>query len=131
MFSPKELEYIKSQRNLRLATVSPDGQPDVVPLTLIFDGTYFYCGGQSMHTTRKYKNVMAAGKNAKVSLEIDDIAEGGGPRGLKVYGRGEIVERDDPRREKIFIKVTPEVSWSWGIEKPMVPGSRGFQKTKH
>ncbi len=130
MFSPKELEYIKSQKLLRLATVGPDGQPDVVPLSLIFDGTYFYCGGRSMHTTRKYKNVLAAGKSAKVSLEIDDT-EVTWPRGIKVYGRGEIVEREDARRENIFIKVTPEISWSWGIEKAMVPGSAGFTKTKH
>ena len=131
MFSEKELEYIKSQKLLRLATVSPDGQPDLVPLTLSFDGTYFYCGGASMHTTRKYKNVLAAGGTAKVSIEMDDT-EVTWPRGIKIYGKGELVERDaGPRREKIFIKITPEVSWSWGVEKPMTPGATGFVKTKH
>jgi len=45
MFSDEEISYIKSQHLARLATVGPDGQPDVVPVGFDFDGTYFYCGG--------------------------------------------------------------------------------------
>ena len=125
MFSEKELVYIKSNRLVRLATVSNDMQPDVVPLTLIFDGQHFYCGGKTMHATHKYKNVLSNGKNAKVALVIDDDKGG-----IKVYGKAEIVERDDPQRENLFIKITPLVTWSWGIDTPSKPGKNIFRKTK-
>jgi pyridoxamine 5'-phosphate oxidase family protein len=44
-FSDEEVAYLRSQRLARIATVSPDGQPDVVPVGYQFDGTHFYVGG--------------------------------------------------------------------------------------
>ena len=35
------------QLHNRLATVAPDGQPDVVPVGFEFDGTSFYIGGMN------------------------------------------------------------------------------------
>ncbi len=38
MFSDKEIQYIKSQRLARIATVSAQVQPDVAPVGFDFDG---------------------------------------------------------------------------------------------
>lgn len=44
-FSEEEIAYLRSQRLARVATVSPDGQPDVAPVGFEFDGTHVYVGG--------------------------------------------------------------------------------------
>ena len=44
-FSDAELEYLRSQPLARLATVAPDGQPDVTPVALEVEGTTLWmCG---------------------------------------------------------------------------------------
>jgi pyridoxamine 5'-phosphate oxidase family protein len=48
--------YLKSQRLARLATVAPDGQPDVAPVGFEYDGQYIYIGGHNPDHTRKYRN---------------------------------------------------------------------------
>ena len=50
IFSEKEIEYLKSQRLARIATVNVSSedqtiQPDVVPVGFDFDGDYLYVGG--------------------------------------------------------------------------------------
>lgn len=42
MFSDKEINYLKSQRLARVATVSGELQPDVSPVGFEFDGESFY-----------------------------------------------------------------------------------------
>ncbi len=74
MFSEPEIQYLKSQRLARIATVSKKGQPDVVPVGFEFDGKYFYVGSHSQdifHQTLKYKNVKNG--NNLVALTIDDL----------------------------------------------------------
>ena len=44
-FTEEEITYLRSQRLARIATVDPEGQPDVAPVGFEFDGTYFYVGG--------------------------------------------------------------------------------------
>jgi len=119
MFSPKEVEYIKSQRLARIATVSAQLQPDVAPVGFEFDGQYFYVGGMQQENTLKYKNV--AGGNAKVALVIDDMEsfDPPKPRGLKVHGVAEIEQRQGHIGPGQYLKIRPERYWSWGIEEPV------------
>jgi hypothetical protein len=72
-FTSEELAYLRSQPLARVATVSPDGLPDVVPLAFEFDGTFFWVGGTGpvVANTRKFQNVRAG--NHKVALVIDDL----------------------------------------------------------
>ena len=44
-FTEEEVAYIRSQPLARVATVSADGQPDVVPVVFEFDGFHFVIGG--------------------------------------------------------------------------------------
>lgn len=53
LFSPKEVEYLKSQHLARIGTASKNGVPDVAPVGFDFDGKHFYVGG--MHLTETHK----------------------------------------------------------------------------
>jgi pyridoxamine 5'-phosphate oxidase family protein len=72
-FTAEEIAYLGSQPIARLATVSADGQPDVVPVAFEFDGTYFWVGGAgpSVVRTRKFRSIGAG--NQQVALVIDDM----------------------------------------------------------
>jgi pyridoxamine 5'-phosphate oxidase family protein len=118
MFSQQEQAYLQTQLLARLATIEPDGQPDVDVAGFEFDGARFYIGGYQLETTRKYKNIVA-GKR-KVSLIIDDLKtrEPWAPRAIKIHGTAEVVEREGRMGPSSYIAITPTVSWSWGIEEP-------------
>ena len=131
MFSEKELEYLKAHPLARLGTVTFAGQPDVDAVGYEFDGTRFYIGGTRLEDTRKYKNVAAG--NTKVSLIIDDLLmEPFVPRGIKLHGSAEIVEREGRRFGFAkYLAITPAVSWSWGVEEPhMQRGEYAPRKTR-
>jgi pyridoxamine 5'-phosphate oxidase family protein len=119
MFSQPEVDYIRLQRLARIATVSSHQQPDVAPVVFEFDGEHFYIGGRQQTSTLKYKNVLNG--NPKVALVIDDVASFNPwqPRGLKIHGTAEIVERVGMVGFGFYLKITPEKRWSWGIERPV------------
>jgi len=119
MFSEPEVEYMKSQRLCRFATVSKNGQADVVPVAFEFDGKYFYVGSHSQQifpNTRKYKNVRNGA--TKVALTIDDLKsiDPWRPRAIRVYGTAEVVDRKGIFGPGKYLRITPNVSWSFGIE---------------
>ncbi|MFI6285856.1 PPOX class F420-dependent oxidoreductase [Streptomyces sp. NPDC051018] len=117
-FSDEEIAYIGSQPLARFATVSGDGQPDVVPVAFEFDGTGFWIGGgPSAARTRKMRNVRAGQR--KVSLVIDDHVsfEPFIARGVRVYGEAEgPVERVGLVGPGTYLRISPTVSWSWNME---------------
>ena len=119
MFSNKEIQYIRSQRQARIATVSAQLQPDVAPVGFDFDGQHFYIGGLQQEKTYKYKNVAIG--NKKVALVIDDLESVSPwrPRGIKIHGLAEIIERQGRSGPALYLKLTPEKYWSWGIERPV------------
>src|SRR5271157_2666216 len=135
MFSKPEVEYLKTQRLTRFSTVSANGQPDVVPIGLEFDGKkYFYVGSHSqdiLPRTRKYKNVKA-GKN-KVAFVVDDLVsvDPWKVRGIKVFGTAEIVQHEGMFGPGEYLRITPKVSWSWGIEGVELKKDEWVLKTKH
>jgi pyridoxamine 5'-phosphate oxidase family protein len=134
LLSEPEIEYMKTQRLCRFATVSPEGQPDVVPVAFEFDGTYFYVGSHSQdifHRTRKYKNVKD-GKTS-VALTIDDLksVEPWKPRAIRVYGTAEIVEHAGIFGPGKYLRITPKVSLSFGIEGLKLKEGEWSRKTLH
>src|ERR1700724_2524964 len=97
MFSETEVEYLKSQRLGRIATVSSMGQPDVVPVGFEFDGKYFWIGSGTQEiflASKRYKNVQKG--NRKVAMVIDDVESVNPwkPRQIKIYGIAEIMDHD-------------------------------------
>jgi pyridoxamine 5'-phosphate oxidase family protein len=127
-FSDEEVAYLRSQRLARLATVAPDGQPDVVPVGFEFDGTHLYVGGLDPARTRKFRNVQAG--NTKVALVIDDLVstKPWSPRYLRIYGTAELVQRPGQFGPGPCMQITPTIStprgrvrwwamtpcWLWG-----------------
>lgn len=120
MFTQKEIEYLNTQRLARLATVAPDGQPDIVPVGYEFDGASFFIGGRDVNKTRKVKNVRAG--QQKVALVVDTLesVDPWQPRGIRVYGSADLVEREGRVGHGTYLQISPEVSWSWNVEKPSV-----------
>ncbi len=114
-FTSEEIAYMGTQRLARLATVAPDGQPDVVPVGFEFDGTYVRVGGFDPVRTRKFRNVSAG--NAKVAIVIDDLVSvrPWTPRYLRIYGTAELVERQSHSRTVAVMKITPAISWSFNL----------------
>src|SRR5260370_28241495 len=118
MFSQQEHTYLQTQLLARLATVEPDGQPDVDVVGFEFDGARFYIGGHQLETTRKYKNIVAGQR--KVALIIDDLKtrDPWAPRGIKIHGNPDGVERGARRCPSHSVATTLTVSSSWGIAGP-------------
>jgi pyridoxamine 5'-phosphate oxidase family protein len=117
-FSDEEIEYLRSQRLTRIATVGPDGQPDVAPVgfELDPDDTHLYVGGLNPEKTRKYRNVQAG--NTKVALVVDDLVstDPWTPRYLRIYGDAELVERPGQFGPARYLRIAPTISWSWNLE---------------
>lgn len=132
-FTAEEVEYLKSQRLTRLATVAPDGQPDVVPVGFDYDGTYFYIGGMDPVRTRKFRNVEAG--QAKVALVIDDLVstDPWTPRYLRVYGTAELIERQGQFGTAPYMMITPTTSWSFNLDGQSFSHDREIviQRTEH
>ena len=115
-FSEEEVAYLRSQRLARIATVSAEAQPDVVPVGFEFDGTYVYVGGIDPARTRKFRNVRSG--NTKVALVIDDLVSTSPwtPRYLRIYGNAELVERQGQFGQAAYMRITPTISWSFNLE---------------
>jgi pyridoxamine 5'-phosphate oxidase family protein len=133
-YSEPEIEYLKSQRLARIATVSKDGQPEVVPVAFEFDGKYFYVGSHSQDIflrTRKYKSVTDG--NSRVGLVIDDLesVDPWKPRGMKLYGTAEVVERNGIFGHGKYLRITPRTSWSWGLPGLSLKKGEWSHKTVH
>ena len=121
LFSEPEIQYLKTQRLARVATVSGKGQPDVVPVAFEFDvkENCFYVGSHNQeifHLTHKYKNVRDG--NNKVALVVDDLesVDPWRPRSLKVYGTAEVVDHNGQFGFGKYLCITPKTSWSLGIK---------------
>jgi len=132
-FTDEEIEYLRSQRLARIATVAPDDQPDVAPVGYEFDGTHLYIGGRDPAQTRKFRNVRAG--NAKVALVIDDLVSVNPwtPRYLRIYGTAELIERQGQFGPGHYMKITPTISWSWNLEGSAFTHDREFlpRRTVH
>jgi pyridoxamine 5'-phosphate oxidase family protein len=115
-FTEEEIAYMRSQRVARLATVASDGQPDVVPVGVQFDGTYLYVPGLDITKTRKYRNVRDG--TSRIAIVFDDFVSVNPwtPRFLRVYGTADIVEWDGFNGMKPTLRITPTISWSWNLK---------------
>jgi pyridoxamine 5'-phosphate oxidase family protein len=115
-FTEDEVAYLTAQPLGRIATVGADDQPDVAPVGFEFDGTYLWVGGRAPERTRKFLNVQAG--HAKVALVVDDLVstDPWTPRFLRVYGTAELMERPGRFGPGMYMRITPEISWSWNLE---------------
>jgi pyridoxamine 5'-phosphate oxidase family protein len=127
VFTAAERGYLRSQRLGRLATIGPDGGPQVRPVAFrVNDDGTIDIGGPANAASRKYKNVEA---RPQVSFVVDDMTpEGpdeikpGYGRGVEVRGRAELITVDpSPVAPGFFsndvIRVHPVRVISWQLER--------------
>ena len=99
LFTPSELEFLRSQRVGRVATVGPSGWPHVVPVmyALNEDGAFeFDVDGD------KLRNLT---KEPRAAFVVDAM---GPKRGVATQGRAELIA---PERARL----TPVRKFSWGF----------------
>jgi nitroimidazol reductase NimA-like FMN-containing flavoprotein (pyridoxamine 5'-phosphate oxidase superfamily) len=99
IFTPAELEFLRSQRIARLATVGPSGWPHVVPVMYALDesGAFeFDVDGV------KLRNLTS---EPRAAITIDAM---GPKRGVAVQGHAELISTDRAR-------LNPVRKFSWGL----------------
>jgi pyridoxamine 5'-phosphate oxidase family protein len=99
LFSAGELEFLKSQRIARLATVGPSGWPHVVPVMYLLDesGAFeFDVDGV------KLRNLTG---EPRAALTVDAM---GPKRGVAVQGEASLIS---PARARLI----PARKFSWGL----------------
>ncbi|MEU9834107.1 PPOX class F420-dependent oxidoreductase [Streptosporangium sp. NPDC048047] len=121
-----EIAYIIARRLGRLATVAPDGSPQVNPVSCYHNpatGT-LDIGGHAMAASRKYRNVR---ENPRVAVVIDDMPAGvESIRCLEIRGTAEAVDAPADSAARVpgaIIRIRPRRIISWGIDPPHL--SRG------
>ena len=122
-FTDSEIEYLRSQGMARLATVGPDGQPHVVPLTYNFnaDEDAIDVGGVDFGNTKKWRD---ARRNPRVTFLLDDVlrdprrARAIEVRGLAeaIAGGGGTINPRFPNFAEEFLRLRPTRIVSWGLE---------------
>ncbi|MFE3875823.1 PPOX class F420-dependent oxidoreductase [Kitasatospora sp. NPDC059146] len=125
IFTTTERAYLSTQLLARLATIGPDGSPQVRPVgfRLNEDGT-IDIGGPGMARSRKYRNAQA---RPEVSVLVDDMAPADHPvtagwgRGIEIRGRAEVLAVDVPpvapdRFSKDIVRVHPRRIITWNLE---------------
>jgi len=99
LFTPNEIEFLRSQRIGRFATVSPSGWPHVVPVMYSVDdegALEFDVDGV------KLRNIQAEPRAAMV---VDAM---GPKRGVAIQGRASLIA---PERARL----DPDRRFSWGL----------------
>jgi pyridoxamine 5'-phosphate oxidase family protein len=122
VFTPAEIEYLKSQRLCRIATVGPDGQPHVVPVSFRYNtetDTIDIGGHFGFAKRKKWRDIQ---HNPRVAVVIDDIVSLNPwkVRGIEVRGTVEVLatggETVVPGFDPEMFRITPKRIASWGLE---------------
>ena len=121
-FTPAEIEYLRSQRLSRIATVSPRGTIQNNPVVYWYNAETdtIDVGGRSLGTTQKFRNVF---DNGKVAIVVDDVVSRTPwrVRGMEIRGHAEALT-DQPIPPHLdflspeLIRIHPHRVFSWGIE---------------
>jgi pyridoxamine 5'-phosphate oxidase family protein len=142
VFTPGEIEYLRSQRRAVVATVGRDGQPHIVPLTFTFNAEEdaIDVGGVDFGGSKKWRD---AQQNPKVTVLVEDVIVGPPrqARAIEVRGTAELHETGgdsiNPRFPNFapeFFRVRPTRIVSWGLEEEEGSGvsageaRRGFRR---
>jgi PPOX class F420-dependent enzyme/OxyR family protein len=121
-FTQSEIDYLTSQGLARLATVGPDGQPHVVPVTFAFNAEEdaIDVGGVDFGATKKWRD---ARRNPRVTFLLDDVRpDPRRARAIEVRGRAEALASGGsginprfPNFAEEFLRIRPTRILSWGL----------------
>ena len=121
LFTEKELGRLRAARLARIATVGPDGQPHVVPLTFTLNEAEdaVDVGGIGFGSSKKWRD---AQRNQKVTFLLDE-SSGGEAYGIELRCTAELHETGGnainprfPGFDPQFLRLRPHRIVSWGVE---------------
>ena len=119
VFASAELEYLRSQRLGRLATLTPRGtlQNSPVGFQVDEDAGVIAIWGRDMGNTRKFHNVAA---NGQVAFVVDDLASVTPwvVRGVEIRGTAEALTDQAPPNvymSREVIRIHPRRIIAWGL----------------
>ena len=122
VFTPKEIEYLQSQRLGRLATVTPQGNPQIAPVGFHYNAELdvIEIGGKFMSKSKKFRNVL---NNPNVAFVVDDVLPPWRPRGVEIRGTaqtfptgGKALFDSRYNADDALIRITPIQIIGWGLE---------------
>ncbi len=117
-FTPAEIEYLNSQRLGRLATVSRDGSPHVVPVAFRYnpDEDTIDIGGHDFAKRKKFRDVR---RDGRVAFVVDDVLPPWRPRAVEIRGSAEVLETGGKTVNADFddemFRIHPRRILSWGL----------------
>ncbi|MFI6316380.1 PPOX class F420-dependent oxidoreductase [Nonomuraea sp. NPDC050556] len=120
-FTEGEIAYISSLRHGRLATVAPDGGPQVNPVSCYYNPATdtIDIGGHAMGSSRKYRNAQAT---ARAAVVLDDMPGGvDSIRCREIRGTAEAIDTPTDSAARVpgpIIRIHPRRIISWGIDPP-------------
>lgn len=130
-FTEFEIEYLRGQRLARLATVGPDSQPHVVPVSFRYNrelDTIDVGGHGGFSTRKKYRDVLA---NPRVALVVDDnpSVQPWIVRGIEIRGEADVLQLGGkeimPSFDDAMFRIRPKRVRSWGVNVESPTASRG------
>jgi pyridoxamine 5'-phosphate oxidase family protein len=121
-----EYRYLSCHTLARLASIGPDGAPQIHPVVFRVDpgGDSIEIGGPLLHETQKFRNIK---RDPRVSLVVDDEvpdpAGRGGQhaRGLEIRGAAEVSESTLPLMSGFgteVIRIRPALIVAWNVGRP-------------
>jgi pyridoxamine 5'-phosphate oxidase family protein len=122
IFTPTEIDYLKSQRLCRIATVGANDQPHVTPVAFRYNpetDTFDIAGHGGFTKRKKWRDVQ---QNPQVAIVIDDIASFNPwkVRGIEIRGVVETMptggESVVPGADPEMFHITPRRIVSWGLD---------------
>jgi len=132
VFTKAEIDYLREQTLGRIATVGPDGQPHVTPVTFHYNAKEdtIDVGGIFFGGTKKWRD---AQRNPKVTILVDDvIPQPRQARAIEVRGTAELHDTGGdkanprfPNFDPHFFRIRPTRIVAWGIE--VVAAGGGYQ----
>jgi pyridoxamine 5'-phosphate oxidase family protein len=125
VFTEVEYRYLSTHTLGRLASIGPDGAPQIHPVAFRVDpdGT-IEIGGPFLHETQKLRNIM---RDPRVSLVVDDqtsdavVPSGLTARGLEIRGAAEISQPSQPVTAGFsteVIRIRPALIVAWNLNRP-------------
>ena len=126
MFTEVEYQYLNAHALGRLASIGPDGAPQIHPVVFRVDPVdgSIEISGPLLHETQKFRNIK---RDPRVSLVVDDPApdpvgpSGHAARGLEIRGAAELSQPSQPLTSGFstdIIRIRPALIVAWNLDRP-------------
>jgi len=119
VFLDYEIEYLRSQRLGRLATLGAGGEPHVVPVGFRYNPEFetIDIGGHNNSKSKKFRD---AARDGRVAFVVDDVLPPWKPRFIEIVGLAETLSTGgkavNERFDDELIRIRPTQIISWGID---------------